>query len=168
VNGISLFSGVGGIELDLQEACEVETVAYVEWEPYCQAVLIQRMQEGLLTHAPIYDDVSSFRGEKYRGKVDIVFGGFPCQDISNAGKGAGIKEGTRSGLWFEMLRIIGEVRPEFIFLENVSAITRRGLCTVLGGLVEAGYDCRYTTLQAADVGARHRRERWFCIGWRNI
>jgi len=163
MNGVSLFSGVGGIELGLHE--EVKTVAYVEREPYAQAVLIKRMQEGLLDEAPIYDDVRTFDGSKYRGLVDIVFGGFPCQDISVAGKGAGIKEGTRSGLFFELMRVVSEIRPPLIFLENVSAITNKGLDTVLGSLSEAGYDARWTTIRASDVGARHRRERWFCLAY---
>ena len=165
LNGISLFSGVGGLELALHD--EVKTVAYVEREAYCQAVLIKRMRDGHLDQAPIYDDVQTFNGKKYRGQVDIVFGGFPCQDISVAGKGKGIKEGTRSGLWFEMHRIIGEVRPPLVFLENVSAITRRGLDTVTASLAEAGYDCRWCDVRASDVGARHRRERWFCLAYTN-
>ena len=163
LNGISLFSGIGGIELGLHE--EVKTVAYVEREPYAQAVLIKRMQEGILDNAPIYDDVCTFRGKKYRGFVDIVFGGFPCQDISFAGKGAGIKEGTRSGLFFELMRVVGEVRPAFVFLENVSAITTRGVDAVLGALAEAGYNARWLTIRASDVGARHRRDRWFCLAY---
>ncbi len=163
MNGLSLFSGIGGIELALKE--DVRTVGYVEWETYPQAVLIKRMREGLLDEAPIWGDIQTFDGKPWCNKVDIIFGGFPCTDISVAGKGAGIKTGTRSGLWFEMLRVIGEVRPSFVFLENVSAITRRGLDTVLGGLSEVGYDARWTTVRASDVGAPHRRERWFCLGW---
>ena len=163
LRGISLFSGVGGLELALHE--EVKTVAYVEREPYAQAVLIKRMHEGFLDKAPIYDDVRTFKGKSYRGVVDIVFGGFPCQDISFAGKGKGIKEGTRSRLWFEMQRIISEIRPSLVFLENVSAITYRGLDTVTASLTEAGYDCRWIDVRASDVGAWHKRERWFCLGY---
>ena len=165
LNGVSLFSGVGGLELALHE--EVKTVAYCEQDSYAQAVLIKRMQEGQLDSAPIFDDVRTFPSRQYVGAVDIVFGGFPCQDISVAGKGAGIKEGTRSGLWFEMLKIICEVRPTFVFLENVSAITGRGVSTVLSGLVETGYNCRWVSIRASDVGARHRRERWFCLAYTN-
>jgi len=163
--GVSLFSGVAGIEIGLHQ--EVKTVAYVEREPYAQAVLIKRMREGLLDSAPIYDDVRTFDGSKYRGLVDIVFGGFPCQDISVAGKGAGIKEGTRSGLFYELMRVVGEIRPPFIFLENVPTITNRGLDVVLATLSEAGYDAKWITIRASDVGAPHRRERWFCLAYSN-
>jgi DNA (cytosine-5)-methyltransferase 1 len=99
-----------------------------------------------------------------RGRVDLVFGGFPCQDISLAGRGAGLA-GARSGLWFEMLRIIREVRPRVVFLENVAAITFRGLDAVLGSLAESGYDAEWLCLQASDVGATHRRDRWFCLAY---
>jgi len=163
LNGVSLFSGIGGLELALHQ--EVKTVAYVEREPYPQAVLVKRQEEGVLDKAPIYDDVRTFDGTRYRGVVDIVFGGFPCQDISVAGKGAGIKEDTRSGLFFELMRVVREIRPTFIFLENVSAITQRGMDTVLAEVFKAGYDARWTTIRASDVGARHRRERWFCLGY---
>lgn len=167
MNGISCFAGVGGLDLALREAAGVRTVCYVEIDPYCQEVLQKRMQEGWLHHAPIWGDILTFDGRPWNGKVDCVFGGFPCQDISVAGKGAGIKEGTRSGLWFELLRVVGEVRPQFVFLENVSAITHRGLDTVLAGLAEAGYDALWIDLRASDVGAPHRRERWFCLAYRN-
>jgi len=159
--GLSVFSGIGGIELALHE--EVKTIAYVEKDPYAQAVLIKNMQEGELDMGPIYDDVRTFPNKQYRGKVDIIFGGFPCQDISTAGKGAGIKEGTRSGLFLELIKVISQIRPTFVFLENVSAITRNGGDTVLGELTKAGYNCRWTTIQASDVGAPHRRDRWFCL-----
>jgi site-specific DNA-cytosine methylase len=123
------------------------------------------MQDKNLDDAPIWSDICSFNGKKWFGRVDIIFGGFPCQDISVAGKGAGIKEGTRSGLFFQLLRLVREIRPSYIFLENVSAITRRGFDTVLGCLYEAGYDAKWTTLAASEVGALHRRERWFCLAW---
>jgi len=165
LHGISCFSGVGGLDLAIGE--DVQTVCYIEWDSYCQKVLQKRMQEGFLDDAPIWADICSFDGSKWAGRVDIVFGGFPCQDISVAGKGAGIKQGTRSGLFFQMLRVIGEIRPRFVFLENVSAITNRGLDVVLGCLSEAGYDAVWTDLRASDVGAPHRRERWFCLAYRN-
>ena len=161
LNGLALFAGYGGLEIGLSEY--VRTVCYVERELYPVAVIRSRIKEGKLDDAPIWDDVTTFDGTKWRGKVDIISGGFPCQDISVAGKGRGIKEGTRSGLWFEFLRIINEVRPAFVFVENVSALTHRGLDIVLGQLSEAGYDARWTDLRASDVGAPHRRERMFIL-----
>ena len=98
--------------------------------------------------------------------MDIVIGGFPCQDISVAGKGAGI-EGKRSGLWSEIVRLADEIRPRYIFLENVSAITSRGLDTVLADLAEGGFDAEWLCLRASSVGAPHRRERWCCSAYRN-
>jgi DNA (cytosine-5)-methyltransferase 1 len=163
LNGISCFAGIGGLDLAVRE--DVRTVCYIEWDKYCQEVLKKRMQEGFLDDAPIWGDIQSFDGRPWHGKVDIVFGGFPCQDISLAGKGAGIKEGTRSGLFYQLIRLIGEIRPRYVFLENVSAITYRGLDVVLGELSKAGYDAKWTDLRASDVGARHRRERWFCLAY---
>jgi len=165
LNGLALFAGYGGLEIGLSEY--VRTVCYVERELYPVAVIRSRIKEGKLDDAPIWDDVTTFDGTKWRGKVDIISGGFPCQDISVAGKGRGIKEGTRSGLWFEFLRIINEVRPAFVFVENVSALTHRGLDIVLGQLSEAGYDARWTDLRASDVGAPHRRERMFILAYNN-
>jgi DNA (cytosine-5)-methyltransferase 1 len=165
MNGISLFAGIGGLDLGLREAAGIRTVCYVEWDGYCQEVLKKRMQEGYLDDAPIWSDIRSFNGKEWAGRVDIVFGGFPCQDISTSGKGAGIKIGTRSGLFYELIRVVGEVRPRFLFLENVSAITSRGIDTVLGCLAEAGYDARWEIVSAAEVGAPHRRERWFCLAY---
>jgi DNA (cytosine-5)-methyltransferase 1 len=164
MNGISLFAGIGGLDLGLKQATGIRTACYVEWDPYCQEVLKKRMQEGWLDVAPIYSDIKTFDGKPWRGRVDIVFGGFPCQDISIAGKGAGIKVGTRSGLFYELIRVVGEVRPRFVFLENVSMLTNRGIDTVLGELAKEGYDARWEIVSAAQLGAPHRRERWFCLG----
>jgi len=138
-------------------------VCYIEYDTYCQEVLKKRGEEGWLDIAPVWDDIRTFDGRPWREKVDIVFGGFPCQDISVAGKGKGIKEGTRSGLFFELMRVCGEVRPEYIFLENVSAINKRGLDIVLGSLSEIGYNAEWGHLSAREVGARHKRDRWFCL-----
>lgn len=165
MNVVSLFSGIGGLELGL-ENLGFRTVCYVENEGYAQKVLVKNMDEGSLSRAPIWDDVRTFDGRRWRGVADLVCGGFPCQDISVAGKGAGIKEGTRSGLWFEFKRVVCEARPRYVLVENVSAITKRGLDTVLAGLSEVGYDAVWFTLQAAEVGALHRRERMFIVGWR--
>ena len=163
LNGMALFAGIGGIEVGLRRW--VRTVCYVERDNYAISILRSRIQEGKLSNAPIWDEIRTFDGKPWRGIVDIITGGFPCQDISTAGLGGGIKKNTRSGLWFEMLRIINEIRPTFIFVENVSALTNRGLDIVLGCLSEAGYDARWTDLRASDVGARHRRERIFILAY---
>ncbi|MEA3560102.1 MAG: DNA cytosine methyltransferase, partial [Candidatus Thermoplasmatota archaeon] len=160
---MALFAGIGGLETGLQRW--VRTVCYIERDHYAVATLRSRIEEGRIHDAPIWDDIRTFDGTKWRGKVDIIIGGFPCQDISNAGKGRGIKKDTRSGLWYEFYRIINEVRPSFVFVENVSALTHRGLDIVLGQLSEAGYDARWTDLRASDVGAPHRRERMFILAY---
>lgn len=133
-------------------------VCAVEWEPYAQAVLVARQNDGTLPPFPIWDDVQTFDGRPWRGLVDVVAGGFPCQDISVAGKGAGL-DGARSGMWHHMARIIGEVRPRYAFIENSPALIGRGLDRVLCDLAALGYDARWTVMGAADVGAPHKRER---------
>jgi DNA (cytosine-5)-methyltransferase 1 len=154
VNGLSLFSGIGGLDLALSEW--VRPIAYCEAEPYAQAVLMSRMWDGRLVRAPIWPDVRTLRG------CDLLYGGFPCQDISAAGAGAGLA-GERSGLYFELERIVRETKPAFVFLENVPAIRTRGLGRVVWGLSELGYDCRWTVVSAAEVGAWHLRKRWFLL-----
>ena len=160
LNGLDLFSGIGGISLALQPW--IRTVCYVEIDRYCQAVLRTRIRDGDIEDAPIWDDVTTFDPGPWIGAVDIVTGGFPCQDISLAGNGAGL-DGERSGLFWEIHRIAGEIRPAFIFLENVPAITGRGGREVVGALTALGYDCRWGVLSAFDVGADHERERWWCL-----
>ena len=160
LKGLSLFSGVAGLELGLTEW--VKTEQYVEIDKYAQAVLRSRMEAGDIDTAHIHDDIKTFKAEK--GRFDIITGGFPCVDISNAGKREGI-HAERSGLWFEMQRLVSELRPRYLFVENVSAILGRGLDEVLGSLSEIGYDAVWTTLRASDVGAPHRRERWFMLAY---
>jgi DNA (cytosine-5)-methyltransferase 1 len=166
LNGLDLFSGIGGIALALQPW--VRTVAYCEIDAWCQAVLWERMRDGRLDVAPVWDDITTFDPRPWAGAVDIVSGGFPCQDISAAGRGAGLA-GERSGLFFEIARIVRVVRPGFIYLENVPAITAggRGGWDVIGTLAALGYDCRWGVLSAFDVGAPHIRERWWCLGYAN-
>lgn len=157
MNELALFAGAGGGILGgilLGWNC----IGAVEIEKYPRKVLLARQCDGLLPEFPIWDDVRSFDGKPWRGLVDVVSGGFPCQDISCAGKGVGIG-GARSGLWAEMHRIICEVRPRFAFMENSPMLTSRGLGRVLGDLAEAGYDACWTCLSASDCGAPHRRER---------
>ena len=161
MNELHLFAGAGGGILGgmlLGHTC----VCAVEIEPYCQQVLLQRQRDGILPQFPIWDDVRTFDGRPWRGKVDCICGGFPCQDISAAGKGAGI-DGARSGLWSEFARIIGEVRPQYAFVENSPMLAVRGLGRVLGDLTEIGYDAEWCVLGADDVGAPHRRKRMWIL-----
>jgi DNA (cytosine-5)-methyltransferase 1 len=157
MNELHLFAGAGGGILGGMLLGHT-TVCAVEIEPYCREVLLQRQRDGILPRFPIWDDVTTFDGNPWRGKVDVVCGGFPCQDISSAGKGAGIT-GERSGLWGEMARIIGEIRPKYAFVENSPMLTLRGLDRVLGDLSEMGYDAPWGVVGACHVGAPHRRER---------
>jgi DNA (cytosine-5)-methyltransferase 1 len=154
---LALFAGAGGGILG-GKLLGWKTVCAVERDAYAAAVLAQRQTDGCLEAFPIWSDVETFDGKPWRGIVDVVSGGFPCQDISAAGKGAGIT-GARSGLWREFARIIGEVRPRFALVENSPVLTRRGIGAVLGDLAEMGYDARWGVLGACDVGAPHERER---------
>lgn len=138
------------------------TVCAVEFDAYARSVLLARQRDGMLPRFPIWDDVRTFDGHPWRGHVDIVSGGFPCQDISAAGTGAGL-DGARSGLWVEMARIIREVQPRFAFVENSPMLTSRGLGTVLGDLAALGYDAEWGVLGAADVGAWHQRDRIWVV-----
>ena len=154
---LHLFAGAGGGILGGLLLGHVPVCA-VELEAYPRSVLIQRQRDGILPWFPVWDDVRTFDGNPWRGSVDIVAGGFPCQDISAAGKGAGI-DGERSGLWSEFARIIGEVRPRFVFVENSPMLVNRGLGRVLGDLAALGYDAEWCVLGAVDAGAPHKRER---------
>ena len=161
MNELALFAGAGGGILG-GHLLGWRTVCAVEWEPYAASVLVARQNDGVLPPFPIWDDVQTFDGRPWQGIVDVVSGGFPCQDISAAGKGAGI-DGEQSGMWREMARIIHEVRPRFVFLENSPMLTSRGLGTVLGDLASMGFDARWGVLGAADVGAPHLRERIWIV-----
>lgn len=159
---LALFAGAGGGILG-GKLLGWNTVCAVEWEPYPACVLARRQDDGLLPPFPIWDDVQTFDGKPWRGLVDVVSGGFPCQDISSAGRGAGI-EGERSGMWREFARIIREIRPRFVFVENSPMLTSRGLGRVLGDLASMGFDARWCVLGAADVGANHQRDRIWVVG----
>ena len=163
LNGLDLFSGIGGISIALSEW--VRTVAYCEQNQYAQAVLLSRMADGAIDRAPIWDDVASLNGAMLPS-IDIIFGGFPCQDISIAGLGKGL-EGERSGLFFDVTRLISELRPRFVFLENVPSLTLRGLDRVCLEITSLGYDCRWTIVSASEVGACHLRERIWILGHSN-
>lgn len=164
LNGLDLFSGIGGITLAL--APWVKPVAYCENERYAQAVLLSRIADGHLPAAPIWDDVRTLRACYLPAPPDIIYGGFPCQDISAAGLGAGL-EGKRSGLFFELLRLVDECKPGWLFLENVAAIRTRGAERVVGSLASRGYDCRWRPLRASDVGAPHERNRWWLLAYKS-
>lgn len=159
MNGLDLFSGIGGIAIALEPW--VNTVAYCERDKFAQAVLLSRMAEGRLHKAPIWTDVETLDGDMLP-RIDIISGGFPCQDISVAGFGAGLG-GKRSGLFFEIIRLTKKTNPRFVFLENVPAIRTRGLHEVVRAFAEIGYDCRWTCISASSVGAAHKRERWFLL-----
>jgi DNA (cytosine-5)-methyltransferase 1 len=159
MNGLDLFSGIGGIGIALSPW--VRTVCYCERDRYAQGVLLSRMRSSDIDQAPIWDDVTTLRAELLP-RIDIISGGFPCQDISVAGRGAGL-DGERSGLFYEIIRLVKELSPRFVFLENVPAIRTRGLLAVVDAFTEIGYDCRWTCLSASDVGAPHKRERWFLL-----
>jgi DNA (cytosine-5)-methyltransferase 1 len=157
MNELALFAGAGGGILGghlLGWRC----VCAVEWEPYPAGVLIARQNEGILPPFPIWDDVRTFDGNPWRGRVDVVSGGFPCQDISAAGKGKGI-DGERSGMWKEMARIVGEVRPRYVLVENSPVLTSRGLGTVLGDLAALGYDAEWGVLGAHHAAGPIERDR---------
>ena len=165
LNELALFAGAGGGILG-GKLLGWRTVCAVEWEPYPASVLCARQNDGLLPIFPIWDDVQTFDGKPWRGIVDVISGGFPCQDISAAGKGAGI-DGEKSGMWREMARIIHEVRPRYVFVENSPMLTSRGLGTVLGDLASMGFDAKWGVLGAADIGANHQRDRiWIVAKWR--
>ena len=163
MNELALFAGAGGGILG-GKLLGWRTVCAVEWEPYPASVLCARQNDGLLPPFPIWDDIQTFDGRPWRGIVDVVSGGFPCQDISVAGKGDGL-DGERSGLWKEMARVICEVRPRFVFVENSPMLTSRGLGRVLGDLASMGFDARWGVLGAADVGAPHYRDRIWIVAY---
>jgi DNA (cytosine-5)-methyltransferase 1 len=163
LRSLHLFAGAGGgllwdLLLGHRPVCAVEI------DPYCQRILRQRQADGWLPWFPIWDDVRDFDGKPWRGSVDIVAGGFPCQEISDAGKRHGIS-GARSGLWTEFARIIGDVRPRYAFIENTAALAHRGLDRVLADLAALGMDARWCCLGADDVGAPHIRKRLWILAY---
>jgi len=162
-NVCSLFSGGGGLDLGIHRAIHgARTVVYVEVEAYACACLAARMAEGTLAPALIWTDVCTFDGKPWRGVVDLVAGGSPCQDLSVAGKRAGL-DGSRSGLFFEFIRIVGEIRPEWVFWENVGGATK-SLPRIFAAFEELGYVGAAVKVRASDVGAPHQRARIFLLG----
>lgn len=161
MNELALFAGAGGGILG-GKLLGWKTAVAVELNSYCARRLMQRQNEGHLPPFPIWDDVRTFDGRPWRGRIDVVSGGFPCTDISQAGKKAGI-EGLQSGLWLEMARIVRTVRPRFVFVENSPMLTHRGLGAVLGDLAAMGFDARWGVLGSDDLGADHGRERIWIV-----
>lgn len=160
----SLFSGIGGFELGLERAIpNSKTIWQCEQNAFAQKVLKKHWPD-----VPIYDDIKEIKHGSI-DVVDVICGGFPCQDISQAGKGKGIANGARSGLWFEMLRIIDMVRPRIAIAENVTAITQkgRGMDIVISSLSKIGYDVEWIDVRASDEGAPHQRERIFFVAYPN-
>ena len=159
---LDLFSGIGGFSLGLERTGGFETVAFCEFNKEAQNTLRARFP-GI----PIYDDVRSLTGDRLRSdgiRADAIAGGFPCQDISLAGGGEGLA-GSRSGLWREFARIIGEVRPSIVIVENVSALLGRGIGDVLGDLAALGYDAEWHCIPASYVGARQLRDRVWIVAY---
>ena len=157
----SLFSGIGGIDLGLERA-GMTCAWQVEIDPWCRQVLTKHWP-----NVRRYEDVSAVGGDTLE-PVELIAGGFPCQDVSVAGQRAGIQDGTRSGLWSEFHRIICELRPRYVFVENVPGLLTNGMGRVLGDLADIGYDAEWEVLSAADVGAPHLRKRVFIVAHTQI
>jgi DNA (cytosine-5)-methyltransferase 1 len=160
MNVLDLFSGIGGFSLGLERA-GMRTVAFCEIDPHARAILADHWP-----NVPCYDDVRSLTASRLRAdgiNPDVICGGFPCQDVSISNvTGSGL-DGSRSGLWFEYARIIGELRPRFVLVENVAELLNRGMGRVLGALAELGYDAEWRVLRGLDVGLPFIRERVWIV-----
>ena len=167
MNELSLFTGAAGGVMGTK-LLGFNHIGYVEYEPYCQKVLKQRIADGILDAAPIFGDVRKFisegYAESYKGMVELVTGGFPCKDISCA-KSVGYKgiEGEHSGLWKEMAIVVRQIRPRYVFVENSPTLTVRGLGTVLKDLAEMGFNARWGCISSAETGNIHTRERIWIV-----
>jgi len=158
---LDTFAGIGGFSYAAEKLIGgFETTQFIEIDPFCQKVLKKHW-----SHVPIHDDIRTFTAKPFQ--YDVITGGFPCQDISVAGLQKGITEETRSGLFFELMRVIRMVRPQYVVLENVAAILNRGLDIVLRELSEAGYDAEWSVISASSVGACHQRNRWWLVAYTN-
>ena len=158
---LDTFAGIGGFSYAAERLIGgFETTQFIEIDPFCQKVLKKHWP-----HVPIHDDIRTFTAKPFQ--YQVICGGFPCQDISVAGLQKGITEETRSGLFFELMRVIRMVRPQYVVLENVAAILNRGLDIVLRELSEAGYDAEWSVIPASSVGACHKRSRWWLVAYPN-
>lgn len=164
IRTLSLCSGIGGLDLGVKLALggRCETVCYVERESYCAAVLVGRMEEAALDPAPVWDDLSTFDGRPWRGRVDLITGGYPCQPFSLAGSRLG--EQDERHLWPHVRRIVSEIQPVAVFFENVAGHVSLGLENVVRDLEGLGYRVAATLVTASEVGAPHKRERVFILG----
>lgn len=158
---LDLFAGIGGFSKALEATGGFETAAFCEIDPHAQQVLKKHWPR-----VPVFEDVRMLNGKLFKN-VDVICGGFPCQDISVAGKQKGISDGTRSGLWFEYKRLIEEINPRWVVIENVRNLLSNGLATVLKDLSEIGYDASWEIISARDVGAPHLRERIWIVAYPN-
>lgn len=157
---LDLFSGIGGFSLGLERSGGFETAAFCELDPAARRVLARHWP-----NTPCFTDIRTLTRENINESIDVICGGFPCQDISVAGTrngNAGL-DGERSGLWFEYLRLINEIRPKFAIIENVSALRSRGLEEVLRGLTAIGYDAEWHCIAASNLGAHHQRDRVWIV-----
>ena len=159
LRALHLCSGYGGFELALRGIAR--TVAHVERDAYAAATLVARMDEALLDQAPIWSDLCTFDTGPWRGRVDIITAGFPCQPFSAAGKRLGTDDDR--WLWPDIARIIRDVGPRYVFLENVPGVVRAGLAHVLGDLADLGFNAEWGLLAASAVGAPHKRERFWLV-----
>ena len=162
MNELALFAGIGGGILGTHNIGH-RCICAVENEPHAQGVLLSRQNDKTLPIFPIWDDIETFDGTKWRGNVDVISGGFPCQDISIAGKQKGL-HGERSGLWGEMARVIGEVNPTVVFIENSPQLAKLGLDKVLLDLAKMGYNAEWDIFGAGTVGSNHLRQRMWILG----
>ena len=156
LRSIELCAGYGGFTLGLRDY-GVSTVAYVERDSYAASILVARMEEKRLDQAPVWDDLCTFDGTAWRGRVDLITAGFPCQPFSTAGKQEGVDDDR--WLWPDIAKIVADVGPSYVFLENVTGLIRAGLPHVLADLADLGFDAEWGVLSAADVGAPHLRKR---------
>lgn len=163
MNELALFAGAGGSVL-AGKLLGWNTKCAVEIDAGARQILLDRMRDGILNPFPVWDDVTTFDGNPWRGSIDVITGGFPCQDVSIAGGGAGL-DGAKSGLWVEMARIICEVRPSFVFVENSPMLTARGLGRILGDLARMGFDAKWGVFHASTVGAAHHRARLYLVAY---
>ena len=163
---LDLFSGIGGFALAAKMTGGFETVGFCEIDPYCQKVLSKNFPG-----VPIHDDIRSLTARTFSSRIDCITAGFPCQDISVANPNGRGLEGERSGLFFELMRVVREIRPRYVVLENVAEMLRkqdgRVMGTVLRELSESGFDAEWQTVSAASVGAPHLRERVFIVAHAN-
>lgn len=163
MNALSVCAGIGAMDLGLRLALgrSYRSVGYVERDAYAAAVLVARMEEALLDPAPIWDDISTFDGTYWRGCVDIVTAGFPCQPFSASGKRKHLDD--ERWIWPSIARVLGEVQPSLVFIENVPNLAAHGLRIVLRDLLELGFDAEWDCFSAEDVEAPHRRERLWLL-----